>query len=47
MTPPSREAQRARLWRLLGFYIVGTVPDGFRLPDGRLVDHYVMYRSLT
>ena len=35
-----------RLWRSLGFEIVGTVPEGFRLGDGRLVDHHVMYRRL-
>jgi GNAT superfamily N-acetyltransferase len=35
-----------RLWRSLGFEIIGTVPDGFRLPDGRLADHHVMFRSL-
>ena len=34
------------LSRSLGFDIIGTVPDGFRLPDGRLVDHHVMHRSL-
>jgi DNA-binding MarR family transcriptional regulator/ribosomal protein S18 acetylase RimI-like enzyme len=35
-----------RLWRSLGFRIVGTIPAGFRLPDGRLVAHHVMYRTL-
>jgi L-amino acid N-acyltransferase YncA len=35
-----------RLWRSLGFRIVGTVPDGFRLPDGTLVPHHIMYRRL-
>ena len=35
-----------RLWRSLGFEIVGTVPEGFRLTDGRFVDHHVMYRRL-
>lgn len=35
-----------RLWRSLGFRIVGTIPEGFRLPDGRLVPHHIMHRSL-
>ena len=35
-----------RLWRSLGFRTIGTVPDGFRLPDGTTVAHFVMYRTL-
>ncbi len=35
------------LWRSLGFRVVGTIPDGFQLPDGRLVPHYIMYRNLV
>jgi ribosomal protein S18 acetylase RimI-like enzyme len=35
-----------RLWRSLGFEIVGTIPAGFRLPDGSYVDHYVMWRAV-
>lgn len=34
------------LWRSLGFRIVGTIPRGFRLPDGRFVAHHIMYREL-
>lgn len=34
------------LWRSLGFDIVGTVPDGFRLRNGAYADLHVMYRSL-
>lgn len=34
------------LWRSLGFDVVGTVPDGFRLADGSYADHHVMYRRL-
>jgi L-amino acid N-acyltransferase YncA len=34
------------LWRSLGFEIVGTVPRGFRLPDGTHVGLHVMYRRL-
>lgn len=34
------------LWRSLGFRIVGMVPDGFRMPDGRLAAHYIMHRRL-
>jgi len=35
-----------RLWQSLGFRIVGTVPAGFRLPDGRTVPHHIMFRCL-
>ncbi len=42
----STNVHAVRLWRSLGFRIVGTVPDGFRLPDGSTVPHYVMYRDL-
>ena len=42
----STNVHAVRLWRSLGFRIVGTVPDGFRLPDGTTVSHYVMYRPL-
>lgn len=35
-----------RLWRSLGFEIVGTVPDAFRHPDHGLVPLHVMYRRL-
>lgn len=42
----STNAAAIRLWRSLGFDIVGTVPDGFRLRDGRDVDIHVMHRRL-
>ena len=35
-----------RLWRSLGFKIVGTVPGAFRHPVRGYVDVYVMFRSL-
>ncbi len=35
-----------RLWRSLGFAIVGTVPAAFALPDGRKVGLHIMYRPL-
>ncbi|MFI9235997.1 GNAT family N-acetyltransferase [Streptomyces sp. NPDC053079] len=34
------------LWRSLGFTIVGTIPDGFRLPDGSYTGLHVMHRPL-
>ena len=46
-TVVSTNVNAVHLWRSLGFRIVGTVPDGFRLPDGRTVPHYMMYRTLT
>ena len=45
-TVVSTNANAVHLWRSLGFRIVGTVPDGVRLPDGRTVAHYVRYRAL-
>jgi L-amino acid N-acyltransferase YncA len=35
-----------RLWKELGFEIVGTLPGAFRHPTKGDVDVYVMYRSL-
>lgn len=35
-----------RLWRSLGFRVVGSIPDGFRLPDGSLAPLRIMYRPL-
>jgi L-amino acid N-acyltransferase YncA len=34
------------LWESLGFERIATVPQAFRLPDGNLVDLYIMYRTL-
>lgn len=36
-----------RLWRKLGFAIVGTLPGAFRHPQKGYVDAYVMFRSLV
>ncbi|MGY2873391.1 L-amino acid N-acyltransferase YncA [Marmoricola sp. URHA0025 HA25] len=36
-----------RLWRSLGFEVVGTVPGAFRRPDGSYVGLHVMYLPLT
>jgi L-amino acid N-acyltransferase YncA len=35
-----------RLWKQLGFQIVGTLPGAFRHPEKSYVDVYVMFRSL-
>jgi L-amino acid N-acyltransferase YncA len=34
------------LWQSLGFERIGAVPSGFRLPDGRYADLYIMYQAL-
>jgi L-amino acid N-acyltransferase YncA len=34
------------LWRSLGFEVIGTVPEAFRLPDGTLTGLRVMFRRL-
>jgi L-amino acid N-acyltransferase YncA/DNA-binding MarR family transcriptional regulator len=39
-------AAAIRLWRSLGFAVVGTIPAAFRLPDGDLVPLHVMHRTL-
>jgi L-amino acid N-acyltransferase YncA len=36
-----------RLWKQLGFKIVGTLPHAFRHPENGYVDVYLMYRSLV
>lgn len=36
-----------RLWRQLGFAVVGTLPGAFRHPQKGYVDAYVMFRSLV
>ena len=46
-TVVSTNAVALHLWRSLGFRIVGTVPDGFRLPDGSTVSHFVTSRALS
>jgi ribosomal protein S18 acetylase RimI-like enzyme len=43
----SSNARAVRLWRSLGFETVGVLPAAFRLPDGQLVDVFVMYRRLS
>lgn len=42
----STNTAAVRLWRSLGFKIVGTIPNGFSLPGGRLVDHHIMFRKI-
>ncbi len=43
----STNAGAIRLWRQLGFAIVGTLPGVFRHPEQGFVDAYVMFRSLA
>lgn len=42
----STNTSAIRLWKNLGFEIVGTLPGAFRHPREGYVDAYVMYRSL-
>ena len=39
----STNTAAVRLWQSLGFEIIGTVPDAFRLPDASYADLHVMY----
>ncbi len=43
----STNASAVRLWKQLGFKVVGTLPGAFRHPERGYVDVYVMFRSLT
>jgi len=43
----SSNLRAVTLWRGMGFTIVGVLPDAFRLPEGRKVDVFVMYRRLS
>jgi len=43
----STNTSALRLWRRLGFEIVGTLPGAFRHRDKGYVDAYVMFRSLA
>ena len=40
-------AAAVRLWRSLGFDIIGTVPGAFRRPSGEYVGLHVMHLDLT
>ena len=42
----STNESAVRLWKQLGFKIVGTLPGAFRHPEKGYVDVYVMFRSL-
>ena len=42
----STNERAVRLWKGLGFDIVGTLPGAFQHPSLGLVDAYVMYRKL-
>lgn len=42
----STNAPAIRLWRSLGFEVVGTLPNAFRHRQLGLVDAYVMFRDL-
>ena len=42
----STNAGAVRLWKTLGFDVVGTLPDAFQHPRMGYVDAFVMYRHL-
>lgn len=43
----STNTAAVRLWRSLGFEIIGTVPGAFRLPSGEYAGLHVMFLDLT
>jgi hypothetical protein len=42
----STNERAVKLWRLLGFDVVGTIPQGFEHPVLGFVDTLVMHRTL-
>jgi hypothetical protein len=42
----STNERAVRLWKKMGFTIVGTVPKAFRHKDQGLVDIFIMHRFL-
>jgi ribosomal protein S18 acetylase RimI-like enzyme len=43
----STNERAVRLWKHMGFEIIGTVPGGFRHPRLGFVDAYIMYKVLA
>ena len=43
----STNSGAVRLWKKLGFAVVGTIPEAFRHPSHGYVDAFVMYKRLT
>jgi len=43
----STNSGAVRLWKKLGFAVVGTIPEAFRHPTHGYVDAFVMYKRLT
>ncbi|MFY9940460.1 MAG: GNAT family N-acetyltransferase [Silvibacterium sp.] len=42
----STNERAIRLWQLMGFEVIGRIPQAFRHPKVGLVEAYVMYRAL-
>lgn len=43
----STNERAVRLWKKMGFDIVGTLPGAFKHPAQGFVDAYVMYKKLA
>ena len=43
----STNERAVRLWKRMGFEIIGTVPGGFRHPALGLVDAHIMFKVLA
>lgn len=43
----STNAGAVRLWKKLGFRIVGTLPGAFDHPEAGMVDAFVMFKDLN
>ncbi|MEM8771040.1 MAG: GNAT family N-acetyltransferase [Pseudomonadota bacterium] len=42
----SENEAAVRAWKSAGMEIIGVTPKAFRLPDGRIVDAYIMFKTL-
>jgi hypothetical protein len=43
----STNERAVRLWKYMGFEIIGTVPGGFRHPHLGFVDAHIMHKMLA
>ena len=43
----STNSRAVRLWKKLGFDVIGTIPEAFRHPEHGYVDAYIMYKRLV
>lgn len=42
----STNVHAVKAWQAIGMDIIGTIPEGYQLPNGQFVDAYIMFRKL-